>query len=78
VDVVELYAVRHPNCSFTCLDLRAGVAQQDHGAIERPRSLLLLHLNLKLTGCCVPSSGFTTNSMQVSAQAFSAYTLYVY
>jgi len=37
VDVAELYVVRHPSCSFSCLDLRADVAQHDDGAIERPR-----------------------------------------
>src|SRR5829696_7847290 len=33
VDVAELYVVGHPSCSFSCLDLRAGVAQQDEGTI---------------------------------------------
>jgi hypothetical protein len=42
------------------------------------RSVLLPHLNLKLTGCCVPPLSFATSSMQVSAQAFSGFTLCVY
>jgi hypothetical protein len=37
VDAAELYVVRHPNCSFGRLDLRAGVAQQDDNVFERPR-----------------------------------------
>jgi hypothetical protein len=35
--LAELYIVVHPSCSFSSLHLRAGVAQQDDGAIERPR-----------------------------------------